>query len=62
MMTGMNEAIMNQNDQMRMRILEQNQKLKEVRYTNNEVLSLFVSTKWCASVLRAFSESVNILL
>ena len=32
---------MNQNDQMRMRILEQNQKLKEVRFIHNEVLSLF---------------------
>ena len=42
MMTGMNEAIMNQNDQMRMRILEQNQKLKEVSFTYNEVLSLAV--------------------
>merc|ERR1719213_819944 len=37
MMTGMNEAIMNQNDQMRMRILEQNQKLKELH--ERELLS-----------------------
>jgi len=29
-MTGMNEAIMNQNDQMRLRILEQNDKIREV--------------------------------
>ena len=59
MMTGMNEAIMNQNDQMRMRILEQNQKLKEVRFIHNAILFLIIST---ASVLRAFSESVNIFL
>ena len=30
MMTGMNEAIMNQNDKMREKILDQNQKLHEV--------------------------------
>ena len=29
-MTGMNEAIMNQNDQMRLRILEQNDKIRQV--------------------------------
>merc|ERR1712131_73240 len=29
-MTGMNEAIMNQNDQMRLRILEQNDKIREL--------------------------------
>ena len=30
MMTGMNEAIMNQNDKMREKILDQNEKLQEV--------------------------------
>ena len=30
MMTGMNEAIMNQNDKMREKILDQNEKLEEV--------------------------------
>ena len=31
LLTGMNEAIMNQNDQMRDRILQQNAKIQEVR-------------------------------
>ena len=32
LLTGMNEAIMNQNDQMRERILQQNAKIQEVKF------------------------------
>ena len=35
LLTGMNEAIMNQNDQMRDRILQQNAKIQEVYHQSN---------------------------
>ena len=45
LLTGMNEAIMNQNDQMRDRILQQNAKIQEVRIS----MVKFFKSHWPSS-------------
>ena len=44
LLTGMNEAIMNQNDQMRDRILQQNAKIQEV-WIDDQVFQIALALK-----------------
>ena len=45
LLTGMNEAIMNQNDQMRDRILQQNAKIQEV-WIDGQVFQIALAFKF----------------